>query len=86
MEPEIISFLQPKFCSRAALLQVQEKLNKNLEMDCQLFIRFSDGSHLPLPTKRKDIETLLSEQLSTIEQEISETIDASIDGSTDTPD
>lgn len=75
MEPEIISYLQPKFCSRAALLNAQKKLNENPSMDCRLVMQFDDGSLTPMPTKRADIVKLVDEQLISIEADINDILD-----------
>ena len=46
MAKDLISELQPLFCSRASLLQAQDKLNSNPDMDCQMRLRFADGSEV----------------------------------------
>lgn len=75
MQKDFIPELQPLFCSRASLLQAQEKMNTQPNLDCQLRLRFSDGSQVPLNIKRADIESLIEEQVSNIEMKINETLD-----------
>lgn len=79
MEPEIISYLQPKFCSRAALLNAQKKIKENPSMDCRLVMQFDDGSLVPMPTKRADIVTLIDQQLVSIEADINDILDTNTD-------
>ena len=49
-----ITELQPLFCSRASIVKAQDKLNDNPDMDCQLRLRFADGSKVALKIKRAD--------------------------------
>ena len=75
MAKDLISELQPLFCSRASLLQAQDKLNSNPDMDCQMRLRFSDGSEVALNIKRNDIENIITEHIGTIETSIHKTLD-----------
>lgn len=54
MAKDFIPELQPLFCSRASLLQAQDKLTNNPDMDCQMRLRFADGSEVALKIKRGD--------------------------------
>lgn len=76
MVKDFIPELQPLFCSRASLLQAQDKLNSNPDMDCQMRLRFADGSEVALNIKRNDIESLISEQVSNVESSIHNALDA----------
>ena len=78
MTKNLISELQPLFCSRASLLQAQEKLNSNPDMDCQMRLRFADGSEVALNIKRNDIESLISEQVSNVESSINNALNATV--------
>lgn len=75
MTKDFISELQPLFCSRASLLQAQDKLTNNPDMDCQMRLRFADGSEVALNIKRADIEDIVSERIDTIESSIHSTLD-----------
>lgn len=70
MAKDFIPELQPLFCSRASLLKAQEKLNDNPDMDCQMRLRFADGSQVALNIKRNDIETIIAECVTNIEASI----------------
>lgn len=76
MAKDFIPELQPLFCSRASLLQAQDKLTNNPDMDCQMRLRFADGSEVALKIKRADIESLISEQVSNVESSIHNALDA----------
>ena len=78
MAKDLISELQPLFCSRASLLQAQDKLNSNPDMDCQMRLRFADGSEVALNIKRNDIESLISEQVSNVESSINNALNATV--------
>ena len=52
MVKDFIPELQPLFCSRASLLQAQDKLTNNPDMDCQMRLRFADGSEVALKIKQ----------------------------------
>lgn len=71
----LVEELQPLFCSRASLLQAQDKLTNNPDMDCQMRLRFADGSEVALKIKRADIENIITEHISTIETSIHNTLD-----------
>lgn len=71
----LVEELQPLFCSRASLLQAQDKLTNNPDMDCQMRLRFADGSEVALKIKRADIENIITEHISTIEASIHNTLD-----------
>lgn len=71
----LVEELQPMFCSRASLLQAQDKLTNNPDMDCQMRLRFADGSEVALKIKRADIENIITEHISTIETSIHNTLD-----------
>jgi hypothetical protein len=71
----LVEELQPLFCSRASLLQAQDKLTNNPDMDCQMRLRFPDGSEVALKIKRADIENIITEHISTIETSIHNTLD-----------
>lgn len=75
MAKDFIPELQPLFCSRASLLQAQDKLTNNPDMDCQMRLRFADGSEVALNIKRNDIESLISEQVSNVESSINNALD-----------
>ena len=75
MQKDFIPELQPLFCSRASLLQAQDKLTGNPDMDCQMRLRFADGSEVALNIKRADIESLIEKQVSDIEVKINEMLD-----------
>lgn len=72
MDDNLIQTLQPLFCSRAALVAAQQKLNDNPELDCQLRLLFADGTVHPLPIKREDIESLIQTAKSDVEAAINE--------------
>lgn len=78
MAKDLIPELQPLFCSRASLLQAQDKLNSNPDMDCQMRLRFADGSEVALNIKRNDIESLISEQVSNVESSINNALNATV--------
>lgn len=71
MDTSKISNLQPLFCSRAALVKVENKLNENPNMDCQLMLRFNDGSMLPLLFNRATISDIITAQKAKLEAGIS---------------
>lgn len=71
----LVEELQPLFCSRASLLQAQDKLTNNPDMDCQMRLRFADGSEVALKIKRADIENIITEHIGTIETSIHKTLD-----------
>ena len=75
MTKDFIPELQPLFCSRASLLQAQDKLTNNPDMDCQMRLRFTDGSEVALKIKRPDIENIITEHIGTIETSIHKTLD-----------
>ena len=75
MAKDFIPELQPLFCSRASLLQAQDKLTNNPDMDCQMRLRFADGSEVALKIKLDDIENIITEQIGTIETSIHSTLD-----------
>lgn len=75
MTKDFIPELQPLFCSRASLLQAQDKLTNNPYMDCQMRLRFADGSEVALKIKRTDIENIITEHIGTIETSIHKTLD-----------
>ena len=75
MAKDFIPELQPLFCSRASLLQAQDKLTNNPDMDCQMRLRFADGSEVALKIKRADIENIITEHIGTIETSIHNTLD-----------
>ena len=70
MEKEIINSLQPLFCTRASLLQAQDKLTGNPEIDCQMRLRFANGAELTLNLTRDDIERMISSSLNAVETNI----------------
>lgn len=74
-DASLVEELQPLFCSRASLLQAQDKLTNNPDMDCQIRLRFADGSEVALKIKRADIENIITEHISTIETSIHNTLD-----------
>lgn len=76
MDNQIISDLQPLFCTRASLLKAQEKMNDNTELDCQLVLRFADGTQQPLNIKRADIENMLLVRIYSVEQDITAALEA----------
>lgn len=75
MAKDLIPELQPLFCSRASLLQAQDKLTNNPDMDCQMRLRFADGAEVALKIKRADIENIITEHIGTIETIIHKTLD-----------
>lgn len=75
MTKDFIPELQPLFCSRASLLQAQDKLTNNPDMDCQMLLRFVDGSEVALKIKRADIENIIKKHIGTIETSINSTLD-----------
>lgn len=75
MAKDFIPELQPLFCSRASLLQAQDKLTNNPDMNCQMRLRFADGSEVALKIKRTDIENIITEHIGTIETSIHSTLD-----------
>ncbi len=74
MQKDFIPELQPLFCSRASLLQAQNKLNDNPNMDCQMRLRFADGSEVVLNIRRTDIENIITEYVGNIETSINNTL------------
>jgi len=60
MVKDFIPELQPLFCSRASLLQAQDKLTNNPDMDCQMRLRFADGSEVALKNKRTHIKNTIT--------------------------
>lgn len=70
-----ITELQPLFCSRASIVKAQDKLNDNPDMDCQLRLRFADGTEVALLISRTDIVSLLSHSLMSVENDINDTLD-----------
>ena len=74
MQKDFIQELQPLFCSRASLLQAQNKLNDNPNMDCQMRLRFADGSEVVLNIRRTDIENIITESVGNIETSINNTL------------
>ena len=74
MQKDFIPELQPLFCSRASLLQAQNKLNDNPNMDCQMRLRFADGSEVVLNIRRTDIENIITESVGNIETSINNTL------------
>ena len=75
MVKDFIPELQPLFCYRASLLQAQDKLTNNPDMDCQMRLRFADGSEVALKIKRADIENIITEHIGIIETSIHSTLD-----------
>lgn len=75
MTENLIPELQPLFCSRASLVQAQDKLTNNPDMDCQMRLRFADGSEVALKINRSDIEDIIAEHISTIETSIQSTLE-----------
>lgn len=75
MAKDFIPELQPLFCSRASLLQAQDKLTNNPDMDCQMRLRFADGTEVALLISRTDIVSLLSHSLMSVENDINDTLD-----------
>lgn len=75
MTTDFIPELQPLFCSRASLLQAQEKLNNNSNMDCQMRLRFADGSEVALKIERADIENIITEHINSVESSIHDMLD-----------
>lgn len=82
METTKISNLQPLFCSRAALVKAESKMSDNPDADCQLLLRFNDGSMLPLLLSRDDIASLIASQKEKVEASISELMDTTSDEAT----
>ena len=74
MEKELINSLQPMFCTRASLLQAQDKLTGNPEVDCQMRLRFANGAELVLNLKRDEIERMISSSLNAVETNIEATL------------
>lgn len=70
METSKISNLQPLFCSRAALVKVENRLNEDHNADCQLMLRFNDGSMLPLLLNRETIVGIIAAQKEKVEADI----------------
>lgn len=70
METSKISNLQPLFCSRAALVKVENRLNESPNADCQLTLRFNDGSMLPLLFNRETIVDIIAAQKTKVEADI----------------
>ena len=75
MAKDLISELQPLFCSRASLLQAQDKLTNNPDMDCQMRLRFADGSEVALNIKRADIENIITDYVGNVETSIHNALD-----------
>lgn len=74
MEKELINSLQPMFCTRASLLQAQDKLTGNPEVDCQMRLRFSNGAELTLNLTRDEIERMISTSINAVETNIEATL------------
>lgn len=72
MEKEIIKSLQPLFCTRASLLQAQDKLTGKPDVDCQMRLRFANGAVLALNLTRDEIERMISSSLNAVETKIKE--------------
>ena len=70
MTKELINSLQPMFCTRASLLQAQDKLTGNSEVDCQMRLRFANGAELALNLTRDEIERMISSSLNAVETNI----------------
>lgn len=70
MENELINNLQPMFCTRASLLQAQDKLTGNPAVDCQMRLRFANGAELALSLTRDEIERMISSSLNAVETNI----------------
>lgn len=70
MGNELINSLQPMFCTRASLLQAQDKLTGNPEVDCQMRLRFANGAELALNLTRDEIERMISSSLNAVETNI----------------
>lgn len=70
MGKELINSLQPMFCTRASLLQAQDKLTGNHEVDCQMRLRFANGAELALNLTRDEIERMISSSLNAVETNI----------------
>ena len=68
MGNELINNLQPLFCTRASLLQAQDKLTSNPEVDCQMRLRFANGAELALNLTRDEIERMISSSLNAVEK------------------
>lgn len=75
MTENLIPELQPLFCSRASLLQAQDKLTNNPELDCQMRLRFADGSEVALNIKRADIEDIICDRIGSTEDNINNALD-----------
>lgn len=74
MEKELINSLQPMFCTRASLLQAQDKLTGNPEVDCQMRLRFANGAELALNLTRDEIERMISTSINAVETNIEATL------------
>lgn len=70
MNNDLINSLQPMFCTRASLLQAQDKLTSNPEVDCQMRLRFANGAELALNLTRDEIERMISSGLNAVETNI----------------
>lgn len=75
MTKDLISELQPLFCSRASLAQAQQAIKNNPHLDCQMRLRFADGLEIALNIKRADIEEIIDDQLSKVETSINNMLD-----------
>ena len=71
----IITDLQPLFCSRASIEHAQQMMTNKSDMDCQLRLRFADGSEAVLSISRTDIENILTAHKTSVETEISNLLD-----------
>lgn len=79
---DFIPELQPMFCSRASLVEAQDKLTKYDDLDCQLRLRFANGNDMPLKISRADIETIISDLLEDVEANIQKKLDAIVNEET----
>ena len=70
MGNELINSLQPLFCTRASLLQAQDKLTGKPDVDCQMRLRFANGAELALNLTRDEIERMISSTLNAVEKNI----------------
>lgn len=69
MYTDVISELQALF-RYAALLRAQDMLASNPDMECQLLIRFANGTQIPLLIKREEINSILSVEKKRLEETI----------------
>ena len=70
MGNELINSLQPLFCTRASLLQAQDKLTGKPDVDCQMRLRFANCAELALNLTRDEIERMISSTLNAVEKNI----------------